>query len=74
MDALNPAYAVSPHPVHIGSIYRGTTVNSNGGFYVGMGAIDVVIEGSVVNASDGDCIEVLNGRALVYVADDNTCS
>lgn len=71
-SALTPNITDSPHPVHVGIVYRRET--TPGGWWVGNGTEDVVIEGAMVTQDDGECFITSGGSQLIYIADDNSCT
>lgn len=71
VSVLNVNITNTPHPVNIGLVYRGT--QAPGGFFIGNDTVDVVIEGSNISWSSGECIVRGDLEALVYAAN-NACA
>jgi hypothetical protein len=70
--ALNSNVTKSPHPVHVGLIYRGEV--TPGGFLLGGDDADVLIEGATVTAgAAGNCIVVSPRSTLVQLVN-NSCT
>jgi hypothetical protein len=56
-------------------VYRDTEIASNGGFRIGNGSLDVLIESSTIEQSGGadNCIEIDSTAEFVYVSN-TTCT
>lgn len=63
--SLNSNVTSTPHPVHVGLTYRGET--TPGGFFTGGDDADVLIEGAVVTAGQGECFHVSPRSQLLAI-------
>jgi hypothetical protein len=77
ISALGNNITGSPLPVNVGGIYRDTVTDNNGGFYVGNGSSDIIIEGSRLLQSGSivnyDCIIMGTAVDLIFT-NNNTCT